>query len=331
MTLSSNFNGAFDGVNVDSIPDRAQTQFHPSAFARYRYAYPVVSRRAGGVSLGVNLSPTKACNFRCVYCEVDRGETKAQIARALETIPPDEAASRDVAERAVRQEGREVDLEVFHRELRELIDATLSGELFKVPRFADVPDCQRVLRDVAFSGDGEPTTSKVFPEAVKSVVRARQESGYEPLKLVLITNATRLQRPEIVAALDEFCAANGEIWAKLDAGDSERLKAINRTAVPLETILENLTFAAKRWRVKLQTALFEWKGRKPSAEDFREDCARVREILDAGGRFVGAQLYTVARKPAEEEAVPLTEADLDDYARRFESLTGLCAEVFYSK
>lgn len=102
MTLSSNFNGAFDGVNVDSIPDRAQTQFHPSAFARYRYAYPVVSRRAGGVSLGVNLSPTQACNFRCVYCEVDRGETKAQIARALETISPDEAASRDVAERAVR-------------------------------------------------------------------------------------------------------------------------------------------------------------------------------------------------------------------------------------
>lgn len=331
MTENPKFNGAFDGVNVDSVPDRAQTQFHPSAFARYRYAYPVVSRRAGGVSLGVNLSQTQACNFRCVYCEVDRGETKAQIARALETISPDEASSRDVTACARRPEGREIDMEVFHRELRELIDATLSGELFKVPRFADVPARQRVLRDVAFSGDGEPTASKYFPEAVKSVVRARQESGYEPLKLILITNATRLQRPEIVAALDEFCAANGEIWAKLDAGNSALLKTINRTAVPLETILENLLFAAKRWRVKLQTALFEWRGRKPSEEDFGEYCARVREILDAGGRFVGAQLYTVARKPAEKEAVPLSEAELDDYARRFESLTGLSAEVFYSK
>lgn len=331
MTENPKFNGAFDGVNVDSVPDRSQTQFHPSAFARYRYAYPVVSRRAGGVSLGVNLSQTQACNFRCVYCEVDRGETKAQIARALETISPDEASSRDVTACARRPEGREIDMEVFHRELRELIDATLSGELFKVPRFADVPARQRVLRDVAFSGDGEPTASKYFPEAVKSVVRARQESGYEPLKLILITNATRLQRPEIVAALDEFCAANGEIWAKLDAGNSALLKTINRTVVPLETILENLLFAAKRWRVKLQTALFEWRGRKPSEEDFGEYCARVREILDAGGRFVGAQLYTVARKPAEKEAVPLSEAELDDYARRFESLTGLSAEVFYSK
>ncbi len=331
MTLSSSFNGAFDGVNVDSVPDREQTQFHPSSFAQYRYVYPVVSRRTGGVSLGVNLSTTQACNFRCVYCEVDRGEKKGQVARSLETISFEDASSRDVTNCARGHEGSEIDLELFHRELRELIDTTLSGELFKVPRFAEVPSSRRILRDVAFSGDGEPTMSKVFPEAVRSVVRVRQESGYDPLKLILITNATRLQRPEIVMALDEFCAANGEIWAKLDAGNSALLKTINRTAVPLETILGNLAFAAKRWRVKLQTALFEWRGRKPSDEDFREYCARVRGVLDAGGRFVGAQLYTVARKPAEEEAIPLSDAELEDYARRFESLTGLSAEVFYSK
>ncbi|HMR77472.1 MAG TPA: hypothetical protein PKD61_20330, partial [Polyangiaceae bacterium] len=34
------------------------------------YVYPVVSRRAGGVSIGVNLNPNNACNWRCVYCQV---------------------------------------------------------------------------------------------------------------------------------------------------------------------------------------------------------------------------------------------------------------------
>ena len=34
------------------------------------YVYPVVSRRAGGVSIGINLNPNNACNWRCIYCQV---------------------------------------------------------------------------------------------------------------------------------------------------------------------------------------------------------------------------------------------------------------------
>src|SRR5687768_11026624 len=34
------------------------------------YVYPVLSRRAGGVSVGVNLNPNNACNWRCIYCQV---------------------------------------------------------------------------------------------------------------------------------------------------------------------------------------------------------------------------------------------------------------------
>lgn len=34
------------------------------------YVYPVVSRRAGGVSVGVNLNVNNACNWSCVYCQV---------------------------------------------------------------------------------------------------------------------------------------------------------------------------------------------------------------------------------------------------------------------
>ena len=35
-----------------------------------KYIYPVVSRRAGGVSIGINLNVNNACNWRCVYCQV---------------------------------------------------------------------------------------------------------------------------------------------------------------------------------------------------------------------------------------------------------------------
>ncbi|MFZ5476872.1 MAG: radical SAM protein, partial [Myxococcota bacterium] len=37
-----------------------------------RYVYAVVSRRARGLSIGVNLNPDKVCNFDCPYCPVDR-------------------------------------------------------------------------------------------------------------------------------------------------------------------------------------------------------------------------------------------------------------------
>ena len=45
-------------------------QLHPRTFQTNRFVYPVLSRRAGGISIGVNLSPSKACNFNCVYCQV---------------------------------------------------------------------------------------------------------------------------------------------------------------------------------------------------------------------------------------------------------------------
>jgi DNA repair photolyase len=45
---------------------------HPRRFRRNRYVYAVLSRRSGGVSVGVNLSPARRCNFHCLYCQVDR-------------------------------------------------------------------------------------------------------------------------------------------------------------------------------------------------------------------------------------------------------------------
>ena len=45
---------------------------HERSFEANRFVYPVLSRRAGGLSVGINLNPDKICNFDCIYCQVDR-------------------------------------------------------------------------------------------------------------------------------------------------------------------------------------------------------------------------------------------------------------------
>ena len=50
----------------------AVVQDHSRQFADFTFVYPVISRRSGGLSIGINLNPDKVCNFDCVYCEVDR-------------------------------------------------------------------------------------------------------------------------------------------------------------------------------------------------------------------------------------------------------------------
>ena len=46
------------------------TKDHSRFQEGFEYVYPVVSRRAGGVSLGINLNTNNACNWRCIYCQV---------------------------------------------------------------------------------------------------------------------------------------------------------------------------------------------------------------------------------------------------------------------
>ncbi len=280
------------------------TRFHPSYFQDFRYVYPVVSRRANGVSIGVNLSPSKRCNFRCVYCQVDRSERRADAA---------------------------VDVDVLRRELEAVAKTTVSGDLFRCERFTQAPESKRVLRDFAFSGDGEPTLAPEFGAAVDAMIDVRNALALDKVKLTLITNATTLAEPRVAAALDRLAANNGEIWAKLDGGDAERVKTIDRTAVPFERILQNIAFAAKRWNVKIQTAALSWNGAAPTDAEIERYCDRVKAIVDGGGNVGGVQLYTVARVPTEPRAVALDDAKMDALAATIREKTGLAVDVFYSK
>ena len=147
-------------------------QSHSRSFEDNRFVYAVVSRRSGGVSIGVNLNPEKFCNFDCVYCQVDRTVRGGPVLR-------------------------KIDLPQLADELDEMVELAVTGRLFEGTRFSTTPAEYRRLNDIAMSGDGEPTASPIFDEVVQLCADIRRRRGLDQVKLVLITNATLLQRERV--------------------------------------------------------------------------------------------------------------------------------------
>ncbi|MBL8799352.1 MAG: radical SAM protein [Planctomycetia bacterium] len=275
---------------------------HRRRFEDNLYVYPVLSRRSKGVSLGVNLNPDKICNFDCIYCQVDRA------------TPP---------------VVRDVDVPRLLAELEALLDLIQTGALYEHERFRQTPAPLRRLNDIAFSGDGEPTTCPEFLSIVQAVADLRRRRGLDAAKIVLITNATRLHHPPVRAALEVLDANHGEIWAKLEAGTEDYYRAVDRTTIPLQRVLDNITEAARRRPLVIQSLFLKMHGEPPSAEELAAFCDRLNEIQAAGGRIELVQVYTVARVPAESWVGPLSNAEVDAIVELVKQRTGLPAEAFY--
>jgi wyosine [tRNA(Phe)-imidazoG37] synthetase (radical SAM superfamily) len=275
---------------------------HRRTFRENLYVYAVVSRRSKGVSIGVNLNPDKVCNFDCVYCQVDR------------TTPP---------------VVRDVDVPRLLDELEGMLDLVTTGELFNMDPFRGTPPALRRLNDIAFSGDGEPTTAREFPQVVRAAADIKRLRGLDDVKLVLITNATRFHRPAVHEALALLDANNGEIWAKLEAGTEAYYRQIDRTTIPLRRVLDNITEAARVRPLVIQALFLRLHDRSPPPEELEAFCGRLSEIQKAGGRIKLVQVYTIARVPAESYAGPLSHAEVDAIVELVRRRAGLAAEAFY--
>jgi wyosine [tRNA(Phe)-imidazoG37] synthetase (radical SAM superfamily) len=286
------------------LPDQTHRLFasHPRGFRENCYVYPVVSRRAGGLSIGVNVNPDKRCNFRCGYCQVDR------------TIPGDDAP---------------VDLNLLGEELDATLRAALSGELFARPEFRDTPAALRRVCDIAISGDGEPTAFAKFEQAVARCAEARRRCSAAELRIVLITNATLLHRDNVRRGLAILDANNGEIWAKLDAGTEAYFGQIARSAVSFQRILDNLLEAARARPIVVQSLFLRAHGLPMPEAEQEAYCDRLCEINAAGGTIRWVQAHTVARRPAEAWVEPLSNAELDAVAERIRRRTGLFVTAHY--
>jgi len=295
---------AGDAQGGDALDWQRALRSHPRDWRGNLYVYPVLSRRAKGISIGINLNPDRACNFRCVYCQVDR------------TSP-------------VRV--RRVHLDRLSRELHEMLEQVRSGALFREQPFADAPAKMHRVADIAFSGDGEPTASPVFADAVQLVIDAKASAGLEnDLPVVVLTNAALLDRPSVRDALDRLHNCGGAIWAKLEAGSEEYFRQISRANISLQQIVDNITFAAKRWRVLIQSLWMQLHGVGPARSEVEAFADRLAAILAAGGRIEAVQVYTIARKPAEPFVSALSPEPLREIAELVAERTGLSVEVYPS-
>jgi len=288
--------------NVQAAAVRAAVMEHSRLYEDNRYVYPVLSRRSKGLSIGINLNPDKVCNFDCIYCQVDR------------TVPP---------------VYREVELHILEQELRLLLTWVRDGTLFHRPPFTNIPDHLKRVNDIAFSGDGEPTSYPQFSEVVELAARVRDECGLADVKLIVITNCTLFHRPRIKRALTFLDRHNGEIWAKLDAGTAAYYHLIDRTRIPFDRIVRNIIDAAKVRPLVIQSLFMRVQDEPPAQSEIDAYCGLLNDVLASGGRLKLIQLYTIARRPAESYVTPLTDAEMDALGERVSKAVAVPMEVYY--
>ncbi len=275
---------------------------HERSFEGNRFVYPVLSRRSHGISIGVNLNPDKVCNFDCIYCQVDRTR---------------------------QSETQFVEMDGLLTELRDVLQLVASGEIFRTNKFKDTPVELRRLNDIAFSGDGEPTTYKNFDEIIAACAEVKVSARLDEVKMVLITNASMFHRDHVKRGLAILDANQGEIWAKLEAGTEEYYHLIERTPIPFTQILDNIKDAAQVRPLVIQSLFMRVKDEPPSEAELLAFCDRLKEITAAGGKLSLVQVYTVARQPAESFVTPLDDSQVDAIAELVRTRTGIPSAAFY--
>jgi wyosine [tRNA(Phe)-imidazoG37] synthetase (radical SAM superfamily) len=273
--------------------EKRVTHRHDRGGGGRRFVYVVRARRSGGISVGVNLDPQKTCNFDCVYCEVIDRRAIALHARR----PPISPSA---------------------------VAAELSAVLLELRDGAERP------RDVAFAGDGEPSTFRGFLPLARLVFDARDGAGLADVPVILITNGSGLSRPEMREAHDLFAARSGLFWVKLDAGTEAFYRAVCRTSVPFERVLANLTSAARRHPVVVQSMFFRSDPvGAPPPEEVAAWAGRLAAVVRRGGALAGVQVYTVARDTMEPGVHPLAGEALEGIAGAARALLpGVRVETF---
>jgi wyosine [tRNA(Phe)-imidazoG37] synthetase (radical SAM superfamily) len=272
----------------------------PRDFSVNRFVYTVVSSRARGLSVGVNMNPDKYCNFDCAYCEVNRDE-------------PSREALLNVAAMA--------------EELDHTLELVQSGQIRDRPCYRNVPDELMKLRHVALSGDGEPTLCPYFVDAVQSVIHIRARGKFPFFKIVLITNASGLNLPDVEEGLRSFTPRD-EIWAKLDAGTQKYMDCVNKPECTIEQVAANILRLARQRPVIIQSLFPSLNGVEPPESEIEAYVERLTELKAGGAQIPLVQVYSATRPTPHSECGHLSLRSLSRIARRVREATGLTAEVF---
>jgi wyosine [tRNA(Phe)-imidazoG37] synthetase (radical SAM superfamily) len=277
-----------------STPTLGVYRNQPREFLDNRFVYAVISSRARGLSIGVNVNPNQACNYNCPFCEVVRTPEKAEL---------------------------KLDLKVLTRELIHVVALAQCGRLCDLKPFTSVPPELMGLKEVALSGDGEPSLVSNFDEVVKEVVVIRRLLSH--FKLVVITNGAGLHRPTVQRGIDRLDPED-EIWIKLDAGTEAYMQRVNGP----ETTLRGILSVAQRRPVIIQSLFCTINDEDPSEEEISAYIQRLADLQAQGAQISLVQIYSASRPPAQPGCKHLPLAQLSHIARRVRTETGLDTEVF---
>lgn len=268
-------------------------------FLNQQFVYCVISQRAQGLVVGINMNPDQRCNFDCVYCEIDRSE---------------------------HRKPSRVKVDVMIDELQRTLKIAHPGALRGLG-YQRVPEELLELKAVALSGDGEPTQCPNFSEIVEAIVNLRTLEIFIPFKIVLITNATGLHLPDVQAGL-ALLEPSDEIWAKLDAGTQSYMNAINRPEVSLKVVLKNILELGRKRPVVIQSLFALINGEEPPKEEIEEYALRLRELKEAGAQIAMVQIYSAHRPAINTHCEHLPLRALSHIAKRVREVSGLPTEVF---
>ena len=270
------------------------TTQHQVDAAGLTYVYPVISRRMGGLSVGINFNINNACNWRCIYCQVPDLKLGA---------------------------APEIDLVLLEAELRYFLNDVLYGSFYK--RFG-VDSTQQEIKDIAIAGNGEPTSLKAFPAAVALIGRVATELGVFPkCPFVLITNGSLIHQQRVQAGLRCMATYGGEVWFKLDSATEAGRARINHTAQSCEASINNLLISAQCCQTKIQTCLVDDDNQGLSVAEQDAFLAVLSKIKAAGSPVRDILLYTLARPSLQPEAShikPLALDKLEDFAGKMQAV-----------
>lgn len=267
------------------------------------HVYVVFSSRARGLAIGVNLNPDRFCNFDCCYCEVDR----SNLPKAENPLS--------------------VNAQAVASELANALHQMSAGTLLRHPYFSQLPPEMLRLAHVTISGDGEPTLCPNFSEVVEGVVHLRAAALTPYFKLVLLTNASGLDRPTVRNGLRLFTHAD-EIWTKLDAGTPEVMERINRPTVTFAKVFQNILDLGRVRPVVIQSMFVELDGALPERSELFELARRLNELKDGGAKISLIQIYSATRPNHSRRCRHLSLRVLSDIASTIHQMTGLRVEVF---
>ncbi|MCK5498417.1 MAG: radical SAM protein [Gammaproteobacteria bacterium] len=270
------------------------TTDHGRDSAGLTYVYPVISRRSGGLSIGINLNPNNACNWRCIYCQV-----------------PD----------LKRGSSPKIELQQLKDELDGFLNDVIHGNFYDQ---YDVVEDLRTIKDIAISGNGESTSAADFDQVIELIAQSiRQFDLHDKIKLVLITNGSLAHKKIVQSGLSTMNKINGEVWFKLDSATDTGLKTINNAGLSVDKVKENLKIMSALCPTWLQTCVFKLDGEYLSDNERGSYLQFLSWLKEEGIKINGVLLYGLARPSMQVEAPRLSAVSaewMEEFANELRQL-----------